>query len=49
MLYEVFEHEGDWRVEAIDYDSEGECYVSVFYGSDGEKRAREYSTWKGGF
>lgn len=36
----------EWRVEAIDYESEGEIYVAVFTGPDAEKRAREYASFK---
>jgi hypothetical protein len=41
-------HPGDWRVEAIDHASEGECYVTIFTGAGAEKRAREYAAWKNG-
>lgn len=50
MEYEVFQdkvHPEDWRVEAIDTESEGECYVTIFSGLDAEERAREYATFKG--
>ena len=47
MQYEVLKGvDGDWRVETIDHDSEGECYVSLFPGLDGERRAREYAAFK---
>jgi hypothetical protein len=49
MRYEVVEdrdHPGDWRVEAIDHDSEGECHVAIFAGKDAERRAQEYADWK---
>lgn len=36
----------EWRVEAIDYESEGECYVTIFSGPSAEERAREYLAWK---
>lgn len=35
----------DWRVEASDDESEGECYVTIFTASDAERRAREYCEW----
>lgn len=35
-----------WRVEAIDYERDGACYVTVFYGEDSELRAREYANFK---
>jgi hypothetical protein len=39
-------HPGDWRVEAIDHRSEGECHVTIFTGADAEGRAREYAARK---
>ena len=50
LTYEVFEDReisGQWRVEAIDHDSEGECYVTIFAGPDSEQRARVYAEWVG--
>jgi hypothetical protein len=38
----------DWRVEAIDHESEGERYVAIFAGPEAEGRAREYAAWKNG-
>jgi hypothetical protein len=35
----------DWRVEAIDHQGEGECYVTIFSGPDAEDRARDYAVW----
>ena len=49
MEYEAFQDKQqaeDWRVEAIDYDSEGECYVTIFSGPGARKRAREYAEFK---
>ena len=49
MKYEVFEDKkvpGDWRVEAIDYESEGEVYVVVFSGFKSKEMAEEYHAWK---
>lgn len=49
MKYEVVQPQydaGDWRVEAIDDDREGECYVTIFAGPQSEDRAREYAEWK---
>ena len=34
------------RAEAIDHDSEGECYVVEFSGPKALKRAEEYAAWK---
>ncbi len=49
LTYEVAEDKlcpGDWRAEASDYDSEGECYVVIFAGPKAEERAREYADFK---
>ncbi len=49
MQYEVVEHRdhpGEWVVEAIDHDREGEIYGAVFYGPDAQDRAEEYAAWK---
>lgn len=49
LTYEVVEDKlqpGDWRAEAVDYASEGECYVVIFCGPDAERRALEYAAWK---
>jgi hypothetical protein len=49
MDYEIAEdrkYKGTWRVEAINYASDGEVRVAVFSGPDAEERAREYAQWK---
>ncbi len=49
MDYEVFEDRqspGDWRVEAINIDGDGECYVAIFSGPQAKERAEEYAEWK---
>lgn len=49
MKYEVSQDRTDstaWRTEAIDHDSEGECYVVEFWGPQAEERAREYAEFK---
>ena len=49
MNYEVVpdkETPDVWRVEAIDYDADGQCYVAVFTGAQAQERAREYAAWK---
>lgn len=49
MKYEVAESTstpGEWRVEFIDHDSEGEVEVALFLGQKAEQRAREYAAWK---
>lgn len=51
MKYEIGEdriHSGHWRVEAIDHESEGECYVTIFSGPLARERASEYAGWKQG-
>lgn len=37
---------GVWRIEGIDYESDGEIYSVVFSGPNAEERAREYLSWK---
>jgi hypothetical protein len=49
LTYEVVQdklHSTDYRVEAIDRDSEGEVYVAIFSGPDAQARAQEYADWK---
>lgn len=49
MMYETIQdrhHPDDWRVEAIDRESDGEIYVTIFSGHDAQERATEYSDWK---
>lgn len=51
MTYEVaqdknFPNANEWRVEAIDHEGDGDCYVTIFGGPDAETRAREYAAWK---
>jgi hypothetical protein len=50
MVYEVSERKGgdagSWGVEAIDFEGDGDCFVTVFYGPEAEKRAQEYADWK---
>ena len=36
----------DWRVEAINREGEGECYVTIFSGPDAQQRAKEYAAFK---
>lgn len=49
MKYETLKVLRDeWHVEAIDHDSEGECYVTSFVGLKAEERAKEYAAWKNG-
>jgi hypothetical protein len=37
---------GDFRVEAIDHENDGEVYVTIFSGPDAKSRAEEYARWK---
>jgi len=49
MRYEVIESReipGEWRVEAINFDGDGEVYVAIFSGPSAKVRAKEYATWK---
>lgn len=49
MYYEVLHSCGtvdEWRVEAIDFGSEGECYLTIFSGPRSQERAEEYAAWK---
>ncbi len=49
MEWECFEdrkNRGDWRVEAIDFDNEGEVYVTIFSGPHARERAQEYAAMK---
>jgi hypothetical protein len=36
----------DWRVEAIDFENEGNVYVTIFSGPNAQERAEEYANWK---
>ena len=49
MKYEVIESKqspDEWRVEAINYNIEGEVYGAIFFGPDARSRAEEYAAWK---
>jgi hypothetical protein len=37
---------GDWRVEAPDFDEEGQLYITIFSGPEARERAEEYAEWK---
>jgi hypothetical protein len=37
---------GEWRVEFIDDNGEGEVEVTLFSGKNAESRAKEYAVWK---
>ena len=49
MDYEIIQstcNPDEWRVEAIDYESDGQVYVAIFTGPDARQRAEEYAAWK---
>jgi hypothetical protein len=49
MTYEVVQSRDspdEWRVERIDYESDGEIEVTIFSGRDAAVRAKEYADWK---
>lgn len=51
MRYEAFKDQelaSAWRVEAINFDGDGEGYVTVFFEPKAEERAREYAALKNG-
>jgi hypothetical protein len=37
---------GEYRVEAIDPENDGEVYVAIFSGPNSKARAEEYARWK---
>lgn len=49
MRYEVFDDQASpavWRVQAINWNGDKECYTAVFMGADAQRRAKEYAAWK---
>ena len=42
------QNRGDWRVEAIDFENEGEVYVAIFSGPSARERAEEYAALESG-
>ena len=45
MIYEIIKSQDSsdgWRIEGINYEKDGEIYVTVFSGPLAEKRAKEY-------
>jgi len=49
MKYEIAESKqspGEWRVEAINHQEDGEVYGAIFFGPDAKTRAEEYAAWK---
>lgn len=49
MEYEVIRSKDvpeEWRVEGIDFDSDGQVYVAIFSGPNAQDRAHEYAAWK---
>jgi hypothetical protein len=47
MEFTVFagKNHGQWMVEAIDMDSEGEMLWAEFSGFNAQERANEYASW----
>lgn len=46
LTYQTFESKtepGEWRVEAIDHEGDGECYVAIFSGPHSRERATSYA------
>jgi hypothetical protein len=48
MQYEMKESlfKGEWVVEAINEEGDGEIYVTAFSGPQAKERAAEYAAWK---
>ena len=49
MNYEISERKdfpGNWGVEAINYDGDGEIYMAIFSGPEAKERAEEYARLK---
>ena len=37
---------GEWVVEAIDREGEGDVYLAIFSGPAAQERASDYAAWK---
>lgn len=49
MQFKTYPHEdnsGDWIVEAINPEGEGEIFTAIFSGPNAKARAEEYANWK---
>jgi hypothetical protein len=49
MEWHIYAHEdasGDWVVQGIDINGEGEIFTTIFTDADAEARAREYYEWQ---
>ena len=49
MEWDIFKAEdgsGNWVVQAMNFDGDGEIYTVTFSDSDARARAREYYNWK---
>jgi len=49
MEWDIFKSEdgsGNWVVQAMNFDGDGEIYTVTFSDLDAEGRAREYYNWK---
>lgn len=48
MEWDIYPHEdgsGDWVVQAINFENDGEIDTTVFSGSNTKRRAQEYHQW----
>lgn len=51
VTYEVVQSRGrlgEYRVEGIDYGSDGQIYIAIFSGPQAKERAEEYGRFKNG-
>jgi hypothetical protein len=51
MEWKCFEDKripGQWRVEGLDFEDEGNVYVTIFAGPEAQDRAEEYAALKNG-
>ena len=49
MEWDIFKSEdgsGNWVVQAMDFDGDGEIYTVTFSDCNAKARAREYYNWK---
>jgi hypothetical protein len=49
MEWHIYPHEdasGDWVVQGIDINGEGEIFTTIFTDADAQARAQEYYNWQ---
>lgn len=46
MKYTVTPFHGEWVVEILDEDGNGELHLTMFSGPEAKARAFEYAAWK---